>query len=84
MTLDTDWKSAGRHRMERYLVGDAERNQTIQPGKRGVARSPMNDITFLKKKASEVNSVLPVTPTMSATLPDLTIIAPCHKWPFIR
>jgi hypothetical protein len=58
MTLDTDWKSAGRHRMERYLVGDAERNQTIQPGKRGVARSPMNDIAFLKNKASEVSAVL--------------------------
>jgi hypothetical protein len=33
--------------MERYLVGDAERNQTIQPGKRAVARSAMNDIAFL-------------------------------------
>ena len=52
MTLDTDWKSAGRHRMERYLVGDAERNQTIQPGKCCVVRSPMNHIAFLDKKAS--------------------------------
>jgi hypothetical protein len=30
-----------------YQVGDAERNQTIQPGKRAVARSAMNDIAFL-------------------------------------
>jgi hypothetical protein len=44
--------------MERYLVGDAERNQTIQLGKRCVARGPMNDIAFLEKKASEVSAVL--------------------------
>jgi hypothetical protein len=28
------------------------------PGKRCVARSPMNDIPFLEKKASEVSAVL--------------------------
>jgi hypothetical protein len=44
--------------MERYLVGDAERDQTIQPGKRCVARSPMNYIGFIEKKASEVSAVL--------------------------
>src|SRR6516162_8588451 len=44
--------------MERYLFGDAERNQTIQPGERGVARSPMNDIAFIDKKASKVSAVL--------------------------
>ena len=45
--------------MKRYLIGDAERNQTIKPGKRGVARSPMNDIAFLEKKASKASAVLP-------------------------
>jgi hypothetical protein len=44
--------------MKRYLIGDAERNQTIKPGKRGVARSPMNDIAFLEKKASKASAVL--------------------------
>ena len=42
-----------RHRTERYLVADAERNQTIQPG--GVARSAMNDVAFLKKKSSKTS-----------------------------
>jgi hypothetical protein len=32
---------------EELQVGDAEQNQTIQPGKRAVARTAMNDIAFL-------------------------------------
>ena len=71
-----------RHRTERYLVADAERNQTIQPG--GVARSAMNDIAFLKKKSSKMSAVLTGYAGVRATVPDLTIIAPCHKWPLIQ
>jgi hypothetical protein len=44
--------------MERYLVGDVDRIQTIQPGKRGVARGPVDDIAFAEKKAREVGTVL--------------------------
>ena len=67
--------------MERYPVGDAERNQTIQPGKRCDARSAMNDI---KKKSSKMSAVLTGYAGVRATVPDLTIIAPCHKWPLIQ
>jgi hypothetical protein len=48
-----------RHGMERYLVADAECNETIQPGKRCVARGPVDDITFPEKKAGEISAVLP-------------------------
>ena len=42
-----------------YQVGDAERNQTIQPGKRSVARGPMDDIAFPKQEARKISAVLP-------------------------
>jgi hypothetical protein len=45
--------------MERYLVADAERNETIQPGKRCIARGPVDDIAFPKKKARKIGAVLP-------------------------
>jgi hypothetical protein len=50
--------------MERHLVADAECNETLQPGKRCIARGPVDDIAFPEKKAR------PVMPAMSATLPD--------------
>jgi hypothetical protein len=45
--------------MERHLVANAECNETIQPGKRCVARSPVDHIAFPKKKTREISAVLP-------------------------
>ena len=45
--------------MERDLVADAERNETIQPGPRCVARGPVDDITLPKKKTRKIGTVLP-------------------------
>jgi hypothetical protein len=44
----------------------------------------MNDIAFLKKKSSKMSAVLTGYAGVRATVPDLTIIAPCHKWPLIQ
>jgi len=43
--------------MERDFVADAECNETIQPGKRCVARGPVDDIAFAEKKAREISAV---------------------------
>src|SRR5262249_49627526 len=48
-----------RHRMEHDLLADAECNETIQPGKRRIARGPVDDIALSKEKARKILAVLP-------------------------
>ena len=48
--------------MKRYLVADPERNQTIESGKRCVARRPMNNVALPKEKARKISAVLPRYP----------------------
>jgi hypothetical protein len=43
--------------MERYLVANAECNEAIEPGKRCIARGPVDDITFAEKKAREISCI---------------------------
>jgi len=45
--------------MERDLVADAKRKEAIPPGKRCIARGPVDDIAFPEKKAGEISAVLP-------------------------
>ena len=45
--------------MERDLVANAERVETLHAGKRCVARGPMDHIAFPEKKARKISAILP-------------------------